>query len=58
LGAFSYHPSFHEEALRTLARKVVKAEQFITHTRPLSQVAEAFRIAASGDALKVMVQPD
>jgi L-iditol 2-dehydrogenase len=58
VGAFSYHPSFHEEALRTLARKVVKAEQFITHTRPLSQVAEAFQIAASGDALKVMVQPD
>ena len=45
------------EALRTLARKVVKAEQFITHTRPLSQVAEAFEIAASGEALKVMVEP-
>jgi L-iditol 2-dehydrogenase len=58
VGAFSYHPSFHEEALRTLARKVVRAEQFITHARPLSQVAEAFQIAASGDALKVMVQPD
>ena len=58
MGAFSYHPSFHEEALRTLARKVVKAEQFITHTRPLSQAAEAFQIAASGDALKVMVEPD
>ena len=58
MGAFSYHPRFHEEALRTLARKVVQAEQFITHTRPLSQVAEAFQIAASGDALKVMVQPD
>jgi L-iditol 2-dehydrogenase len=58
IGAFSYHPSFHEEALRTLARKVVKAGQFITHTRPLSQVADAFQIAASGEALKVMVQPD
>ena len=58
VGAFSYHPSFHEEALRTLARKVVRAEQFITHTRPLSQLAEAFQIAASGNALKVMVQPD
>lgn len=57
LGAFSYHPSFHEEALRTLARKVVRAEQFITHTRPLSKVAEAFEIAASGEALKVMVEP-
>jgi len=58
IGAFSYHPSFHEEALRTLARKVVRVEQFITHTRPLSKIAEAFQIAASGEALKVMVQPD
>jgi L-iditol 2-dehydrogenase len=58
IGAFSYHPSYHEEALRLLARKVVDAAQFITHTRPLSQVAEAFELAQSGDALKVMVQPD
>jgi L-iditol 2-dehydrogenase len=58
IGAFSYHPSFHEEALRTLARQVVKAEMFVTHTRPLSLIAEAFQIAASGEALKVMVLPD
>lgn len=58
LGAFSYHPSFHEEALRTLHRGVVDAAQFVTHTRPLSKVAEAFQIAASGEALKVMVEPD
>ncbi len=58
VGAFSYHPSFHEESLNVLARKVVKAEMFVTHTRPLSQVAEAFQIAASGEALKVMVEPD
>ena len=58
MGAFSYHPRFHEEALRVLERKTVDASQFITHTRPLSHVAEAFRIAASGEALKVMVEPD
>lgn len=58
MGAFSYHPSFHEEALRTIARKVVNAGQFVTHTRPLSKVAEAFQIGASGEALKVMVHPD
>jgi len=58
IGAFSYHPSFHEEAVRTLERRVVQPEDFVTHTRPLSQVAEAFRIAASGEALKVMVEPD
>ncbi len=58
LGAFSYHPSFHEEALRALRRGVVDAAQFVTHTRPLSKIAEAFQIAASGEALKVMVEPD
>jgi len=58
IGAFSYHPSFHERAIEALARKVVRAEQFVTHTRPLSKVAEAFEIAASGEALKVMVEPD
>lgn len=58
LGAFSYHPRFHEEALEVLRRKVVQADQFITHTRPLSRIAEAFQIAASGQALKVMVEPD
>jgi len=58
VGAFSYHPRFHEEALQTLARRIVKAEMFITHVRPLSKVAEAFEIARSGEALKVMVEPD
>jgi len=58
MGAFSYHPRFHEEALEVLRRKVVRAEHFVTHTRRLSQVGEAFAIAASGEALKVMVEPD
>ena len=58
VGAFSYHPSFHAEALRLLARKVIRAESLLTHTRPLAQVAEAFEIARSGEALKVMVVPD
>ena len=57
MGAFSYHPSYHEEALRTLARKTVQAEKFITHTRPLAAIGEAFQIAAAGEALKVMVVP-
>jgi L-iditol 2-dehydrogenase len=57
LGAFSYHPSYHEEALSTLARKTVRVEQFVTHTRPLTAIGEAFQIAASGEALKVMVVP-
>lgn len=58
LGAFSYHPSYHEEALRVLARQVVCAGKLITHVLPLSRIGEAFAIAASGEALKVMVEPD
>lgn len=58
MGAFSYHPRFHEQALEVLRRKVVRAELFVTHTRPLSRIAEAFAIAASGEALKVVVEPD
>jgi L-iditol 2-dehydrogenase len=58
MGAFSYHPSFHEEALHVLARKQVKAELFVTHVYPLSRINEAFKIAKSGEALKVMIQPD
>jgi len=58
LGAFSYHPSFHEEALGILAQKVIPAKALITHTRSLSRISEAFDIAASGEALKVIVHPD
>jgi L-iditol 2-dehydrogenase len=58
MGAFSYHPRFHEQALELLRRKIVRAEHFVTHTRPLSRIAEAFAIAASGEALKVIVEPD
>lgn len=58
IGAFSYHPRFHEQALAVLDRKVVNAGDFITHTQPLSRLAEAFELAASGQALKVMIEPD
>jgi L-iditol 2-dehydrogenase len=58
VGAFSYHPRFHEEALKMLARKRILADLFVTHTRPLSRIAEAFEIARSGEALKVVVTPD
>ena len=57
-GAFSYHPSYHEEALRTLARNMVRGGG-IHHPHPaaVATFAEAFAIAASGEALKVMVVP-
>ncbi|HLH52560.1 MAG TPA: alcohol dehydrogenase catalytic domain-containing protein, partial [Verrucomicrobiae bacterium] len=41
LGAFSYHPSFHESALLLLANKTVEASQIITHVMALSKISEA-----------------
>jgi L-iditol 2-dehydrogenase len=58
VGAFSYHPKFHEEALGMLARQEVDAEAFVTCRFPLSRIGEAFETASSGAALKVMVVPD
>lgn len=57
VGAFSYHPTFHELALDVLRRKLVLADLLVTHHFPLDQVAEAFETAASGQGLKVVVTP-
>jgi L-iditol 2-dehydrogenase len=57
VGAFSYHPTFHELALDVLRRKLVPADLLVTHRFPLDQIAEAFETAASGQGLKVVVTP-
>lgn len=57
VGAFSYHPTDHALALDVLKRKVIPADQLITHTFKLDQIAQAFQTAASGEGLKVMVKP-
>jgi len=56
VGAFSYHPSFHELALNLLHCGFIPVSSVITHTFPLEETQGAFEIAASGSALKVMVQ--
>jgi L-iditol 2-dehydrogenase len=40
-----------------LDRKLIPAEKLITHTMSLDEVAGAFETAASGDGLKVIVEP-
>ena len=55
VGAFSYHPSFHELALDALRRAIIPADKLVTHTFPLEEVSEAFETAASGEGLKVVV---
>jgi L-iditol 2-dehydrogenase len=55
MGAFSYHPTIHQLALNLLDRKVIPAELLITHTFALEDIEEAYKTAASGEALKVVV---
>ncbi|NJN99477.1 MAG: zinc-binding dehydrogenase [Anaerolineales bacterium] len=57
VGAFSYHPTHHELALKLLNRQAIPAERLITHTLPLDNISQAFELAASGEALKVIVTP-
>lgn len=55
VGAFSYHPSFHALALAAIERGLIDSDQVITHEFPLHDAERAFEVAASGEALKVMV---
>ncbi len=56
VGAFSYHPSFHERAVEVIHQGTIPSRLVLTHTYPLDQVAQAFETAAGGGALKVMVE--
>lgn len=58
IGAFSYHPTFHALALDAIGRGLIDSDQVITRTLPIDDVDEAFRVAAGGEALKVMVTMD
>lgn len=55
IGAFSYHPTYHQQALEVISRGLIPADRFITHTFALEHINEAFNTAAGGQALKVMV---
>lgn len=57
VGAFSYHPTFHQEALKLLSRKIIPADLMITHTFPLDRISEAFEISNAGESLKAIVTP-
>ena len=57
VGAFSYHPTYHELALDLLNRGVIPADRLISDTFSLEKVGEAFEASASGDVIKVVVTP-
>jgi len=57
VGAFSYHPTYHELALDLLNQGVIPADRLISDTFSLEKVGEAFEASASGDVIKVVVTP-
>lgn len=56
-GSHGSVPRQHRFALELLARGLVPGERFITHRFSLDDIHEAFRVAAAGEGLKVVVQP-
>ena len=54
-GSATYLPEDYQESAGLLSRGAVQTTDFVTATRPLAQVAEAFELASSGDHLKVLV---
>jgi len=56
IGTFSYHPSYHALALDAIERGLINSDHVVTHIFPIEEVDQAFKAAASGEALKVMIQ--
>ncbi len=54
-GSATYLPEDYRESMDLLGRGAVRTADFVTATRPLAQVAEAFELASSGDHVKVLV---
>jgi len=54
-GSATYLPEDYRESIDLLSRGDVRSADFVTATRPLDQVAEAFELASSGHHVKVLV---
>jgi threonine dehydrogenase-like Zn-dependent dehydrogenase len=54
-GSATYLPEDYRESIDLLSQGAVKTADFVTATRPLAQVAEAFELASSGNHVKVLV---
>jgi 2-desacetyl-2-hydroxyethyl bacteriochlorophyllide A dehydrogenase len=54
-GSATYLPEDYEESIDLLRRGAIRKADFVTATRPLAQVAEAFELASSGNHVKVLI---
>ena len=57
-GSATYLPEDYADSIALLQSGAVRAEDFVTATRPLEQVAEAFELSSSGHQIKVLVTLD
>jgi L-iditol 2-dehydrogenase len=55
ISVFHHTPHFVSMALRLLETRVIRAEDFVTHTLRLENLESAFRYMESGQALKVAI---
>jgi len=54
-GSATYLPEDYAESAGLLGRGAIRTSDFVTATRPLAQVAEAFELASSGQHVKVLL---
>jgi L-iditol 2-dehydrogenase len=56
-GSHGSTPAQHQQALAWIEQQVINVDALITHHFPLDAIHSAYRTAASGDAIKVMIKP-
>ena len=57
LGAFHHTPDLIRRAVEMLETNTIEPEALITHRRDLGGVREALELMATGEALKVLIEP-
>jgi len=56
-GAHGSMPEHHMKAVHLIASGKIDIKKFLSHTKPLDEILEAFRIAESYEGLRVVVNP-
>lgn len=56
-GSHGSTPEQHTKALDLIERGVIPVGKLITHRLPLDEINQAYEIAASGEAIKVLIKP-
>ena len=56
-GSHGATPKHHSEAIRLIENKKIRMDIFISNELPLTRIADAFALAESGSAVKVVITP-